>query len=62
VTANAVEAAPGSAMRDVTGLRLYETPFTADRLYSAAQEKVGDSGDEQISDEALIDEESPSPA
>jgi putative selenate reductase molybdopterin-binding subunit len=30
---NPVAAALGNAIRDATGIRLYETPFTADRLY-----------------------------
>jgi CO/xanthine dehydrogenase Mo-binding subunit len=32
---NPIAAALGNAIRDATGVRLYETPFTADRLYRA---------------------------
>jgi hypothetical protein len=32
---NPIAAALANAIRDATGVRLHETPFTADRLYSA---------------------------
>jgi CO/xanthine dehydrogenase Mo-binding subunit len=32
---NPIAAALGNAIRDATGVRLRETPFTADRLYRA---------------------------
>jgi putative selenate reductase molybdopterin-binding subunit len=35
---NPIAAALGAAIRDATGVRLYETPFTADRLYLAVAE------------------------
>ena len=36
---NPVAAALGNAIRDATGVRLYETPFMADELYRAVLDR-----------------------
>jgi putative selenate reductase molybdopterin-binding subunit len=38
---NPVAAALGNAIRDATGVRCYETPFRADRLYLAVSASIG---------------------
>jgi putative selenate reductase molybdopterin-binding subunit len=44
---NPVAAALANAIRDATGVRMYETPFTADRLYSAQPDQSGPEGEDE---------------
>ena len=44
---NPVAAALGNAIRDATGVRLYETPFMADQLYRAVLDRGEATSDRQ---------------
>jgi putative selenate reductase molybdopterin-binding subunit len=59
---NPIAAALGNAIRDATGVRVYETPFRADQLYRAALDQRGQGEVQESSDRALSPVEEPEPS
>jgi putative selenate reductase molybdopterin-binding subunit len=59
---NPIAAALGNAIRDATGVRVYETPFRADQLYRAFLDRRGQGEVQESSDRALSPVEEPQPS